>query len=116
MRGGIDIGQNVADNDIADDIALAGNCDPQVEGNLHKIEETAQRVGLLINVSKTKNMGISFQHPMASTSAQQNQVEFITGCYKGQTGFLREIDKVWSLSFGTEALEGTTKKAVGSKT
>ena len=72
VRGGIDIGLKVADLDFADDVALVGNCDPDVEGNLHRIEETAQKVGLLINVSKTKNMGVSFLHPVASTSAQQN--------------------------------------------
>ena len=83
----------------------------EIEKNLHRIEETAQKVGLLIIVSTTKNMGVSFQRPMASTSVQQNEVEILTGCYKGQTGFLREIDKVWSLSIGTEVLEGTKKKA-----
>ena len=111
VRSGIDIGQNVADLDFADDVALVGNSDPDVEENLHMFEETAQKVGLLINVSQTKNMGVSFQHPMASTSSQQNQVEILTRCYKGQTGFLREIEKVWSLSIGTEVLEGTKKKA-----
>ena len=56
-------------------------------------------------------MGVSLQHSMASTSAQQNQVKILTGCYKGQTGFLVDIDKVWSLSIGREVLEGTKKKA-----
>ena len=111
VRGGIDIGQYVADLDFADDAALVGNCDLDVEENLHRIEETAQKVGLLIKVSKTKNMGVSFQRLMASTSVQQNEVETLSGCYKGQTGFLREIDKVWSLSIGTEMLEATKKKA-----
>ena len=92
-------------------VAVVGNCDPDVEENLHMIEETAQKVGLLINVTKTKNMGVSFKHPIALISAQQNQVKIITGCYKGQTGFLREIDKVWSFSIGTEVLEWTKKKA-----
>ena len=110
VRGGIDIGRNVADHDFDDDVALVGNCDPDVEENLHRIEETAQNFGLLVNISKTKNMGVSFQQPTASTSAQQNQVEIITGCYKGKTGFLREIDKVGSLSIDTEVLEGTKKK------
>ena len=81
VRGGIDIGQNVADLDFADDVALVGNCDPDVEENLHRIEETAQKVDLPpINDSKTKNLGVSFQHPMASTSAKQNQFEILTGC------------------------------------
>ena len=31
VRGGIDIGQNVADLDFADDITLVGKCDPDVE-------------------------------------------------------------------------------------
>ena len=30
VSGGIDIGQNVADLDFADDVALVGNCDPDV--------------------------------------------------------------------------------------
>ena len=77
VRGGLDIGQYVADLDFADDVALVGNCDLDVEENLHRIEETAQNVDLLINVSKNKNMGESFENPVASTSAQQNQVEII---------------------------------------
>ena len=111
VRGGIDIGQNVADLDFADDVALVGNCDPDVEENLHRIDESAQKINLLINVSKTKNTGVSFQHPMSSTSAQQNQVKILTGCYKGQTGFLREIDKNCSLSNGTDEFEGTKNKS-----
>ena len=49
---------------------------------------------------------------MASSSAQQNQVEIITGCYKRQTGFLWEIKKVLRLSIGFGVLEGK-KKIVG---
>ena len=41
-------------------VAVMGNGDPDVEQNLHMIEETAHKVGLLINVTKTQNMGVSF--------------------------------------------------------
>ena len=54
---GIDIGSCVADLDFADDVALLGVSDSEVQANLHRIESSAEAVGLMINVGKTKIMG-----------------------------------------------------------
>ena len=58
VQGGIDIGRCVADLDFADDVALLGVSDSEVQANLHRIESLAEAVGLMINVGKTKNMGV----------------------------------------------------------
>ena len=58
IQGGIDIGRCVADLDFADDVALLGVSDSEVQANLHRIESLAEAVGLMINVGKTKNMGV----------------------------------------------------------
>ena len=41
-------------------VAVMENGDPDIEENLHMIEETAHKVGLLTNVTKTQNMGVLF--------------------------------------------------------
>ena len=56
VQGGIDTGRCVADLDFADNVALLGVSDSEVQANLHKIESSAESVGLMINVGKTKNM------------------------------------------------------------
>ena len=53
VQGGIDIGRCVADLDFADDVALLGVSDSEVQANLHRIESLAEAVGLMINVGKT---------------------------------------------------------------
>ena len=58
LQGGIDIGRCVADLDFADDVALLGVSDSEVRANLHRIESSAEAVGQIINVGKTKNMGV----------------------------------------------------------
>ena len=63
---GIDIGRCVADLDFADDVALLGVSDSEVQANLHRIESLAEAVGLMINVGKTKNMGVKCEKPGAS--------------------------------------------------
>ena len=59
----IDIGRCVADLDFADDIALLGLSDSEVQANLHRIESSAEAVGLMINVGKTKNMVLNAKNP-----------------------------------------------------
>ena len=58
VQGGVDIGLCVADLDFADDVALLGVSDSEVQTNLHRIESLAEAVGLMINVGNTKNMGV----------------------------------------------------------
>ena len=58
VQGGIDIGRCVADLDFADEVALLGVSDSEVQANLHRIESLAEAIGLMINVGKTKNMGV----------------------------------------------------------
>ena len=63
VQGGIDIGRCAADLDFADDVALLGVSDSEVQANLHRIEFLAEAVGLMINVGKTKNMGVKCENP-----------------------------------------------------
>ena len=58
IQGGTDIGRCVADLDFTDDVALLGVSDSEVQANLHRTESSAEAVGLMINVGKTKNMGV----------------------------------------------------------
>ena len=58
VQGRIDNGRCVADLDFADDVALLGVSDSNVQANLNRIEFSANAVGLMINVGKTKNMGV----------------------------------------------------------
>ena len=79
VHGGLDIGRLVADLDFADDVALVGVSDSEVQENLHRIEALAEAAGLKINVAKTKNMGVKCDSPkvVAVPSIQQN-VEILT--------------------------------------
>ena len=63
VQGGIDIGRCVADLDFADDVALLGVSDSEVQSNLHRIESLAEAVGIMINVGRTKNMGVKCENP-----------------------------------------------------
>ena len=58
VQEGIDIERCVADLDFADEVALLGVSDSEVQANLHRFESLAKAVGLMINVVKTKNMGV----------------------------------------------------------
>ena len=77
----------MADLDFADDVALVGVSDSEVQENLHRIEALAEAAGLKINVAKTKNMGVKCDSPnvVAVPSIQQN-VEILTGTNKGKLG------------------------------
>ena len=76
VQGGIDIGRCVADIDSADDVALLGVSDSEVQANLHKIESSAEAVGLMINFGKTKNMGVKCEKPGASVPIAQKTWKF----------------------------------------
>ena len=112
MHGGLDIGRLVADLDFADDVALVGVSDSEVQENLHRIEALAEAAGLKINVAKTKNMGVKCDSPnvVAVPSIQQN-VEILTGTHKGKLGLLAETSSQSRLTISTEVLLGTKKKA-----
>ena len=94
VHGGLDIGRLVADLDFADDVALVGVSDSEVQENLHRIEALAEAAGLKINVAKTKNMGVKCDSPnvVAVPSIQQN-VEILTGTHKGKLGLLAVADQ-----------------------
>ena len=64
VQGVIDIGRCVADLDFADDVVLLGVSDSEVQANLHRIESSAEAVGLRINAGKTKNMGVKCKKPV----------------------------------------------------
>ena len=112
VHGGLDIGRLVADLDFADDVALVGVSDSEVQENLHRIEALAEAAGLKINVAKTKNMGVKCdsQNVVAVPSIQQN-VEILTGTHKGKLGLLEETSSQSRLTISTEVLLGTKKKA-----
>ena len=116
-HGGLDIGRLVADLDFADDVALVGVSDSEVQENLHRIEALAEAAGLMINVAKTKNMGVKCDSPnvVAVPSIQQN-VEILTGTHKGKLGLLAETSSQSRLTISTEVLLGTKKKAVWFET
>ena len=112
VHGGLDIGRLVADLDFADDVALVGVSDSEMQENLHRIEALAEAAGLKINVAKTKNMGVNCdsQNVVAVPSIQQN-VEILTGTHKGKLGLLAETSSQSRLTISTEVLLGTKKKA-----
>ena len=73
VQGGINIGRCVADLDFADDVALLGVSDSEVQANLHRIESPVEAVGLMINVGKTKYMGVKCKKPGASVPSAQKK-------------------------------------------
>ena len=111
VQGGIDIGRCVADLDIADDVALLGVSDSEAQANLHRIESSAEAVGLMINVGKTNNMGVKCEKPGASVPIAQKNVEVLTGNHKGRYGTLIETKNQSRLLIGREVLVGKKKNA-----
>ena len=109
IQGGIDIGRCVVD--FADDVALLGVSDSEVQANLHRIESLAEAVGLMINVGKTKNMGVKGEKTGASVPIAQRNVEVLTGNRKGRFGTLIEAGNQSRLLIGREGLVG--KKNAG---
>ena len=81
VHGGLDIGRLVADLDFADDVALVGVSDSEVQENLHRIEALVEAAGLKINVAKTKNMGVC--------QNCQRQFSTVTGRKVHQTSFCK---------------------------
>ena len=111
VQGGIDIGRCVADLDFVDDVALLRVSDSEVQANLHRIESLAEAVGLMINVGKTKNMGVKCEKPGASVPNAQRNVEVLTGNRKGRFGTLIEAENQSRLLIGREVLIGKKKNA-----
>ena len=111
VQGGIDIGRCVADLDFADDVALLGVSDSEVQANIHRNESLAEAVGLMINVGKTKNMGVKCEKPGASVPIAQRNVEVLTGNRKGRFGTLIEAENQSRLLIGKEVLVGKKKNA-----
>ena len=110
VQGRIDIGRCVADLDFADDVSLLGVSDSEVQANLHRIESLAEAVGLMINVGKTKNMGVKCE-PGASVPIAQRNVEVLTRNRKGSFGTLIEAENQSRLPIGREVLVGKKKNA-----
>ena len=111
VQGGIDIGRCVADLDFADDVALLGVSDSEVQANLHRTESSAGAVSLMINVGKTKNMGVKSERPEANVPIAQKNVEILTGNHKGRFGTLIEAENQPRLLIGREVLVGKKKNA-----
>ena len=86
VQGGIDIGRCVADLDFADDVALLGVSDSEVQANLHRIESSAEAIGPMINVGKTKNMGVKCKKPGASVPIAQKTWKFLQETTKAVMG------------------------------
>ena len=86
VQGGIDIGRCVADLDFADDVAFLGVSDSEVQANLHRIESSAEAVGLMINVGKTKNMGVKCKKPGTSVPIAQKTWKFLQETTKAVMG------------------------------
>ena len=111
VQGGIDIGRCVADLDFADDVAQLGVSDSEVQANLHRIEFLTEAVGLMINVGKTKNMGVKCKKSGTSVPIAQRNVEVLTGNRKGRFGTLFEAGNQSRLLIGREMLLGKKKNA-----
>ena len=88
VQGGIDIGRSVANLDFADDVALLGVSVSEGQANLHRIESSAEAVGLTINVGKTMNIGFKCERPGANVHIAHRNVEALTGNHKGRFGTL----------------------------
>ena len=65
----------------------------------------------MINVGKTKNMGVKCEKPGASAPIAQRNVEFLTGNRKGRFGTLIEAENQSRLLIGGEVLVGKKKNA-----
>ena len=76
VQGRIDVGRCVADLDFADDVALLGFSDSEVQENLHRTESLAEAAGLMIKIGKTKNMGVKCKKPGASGPIAQKTWKF----------------------------------------
>ena len=111
VQGGIDIGRCVADFVFADDVALLGVSDSEVQANLHRIESSAEAVGLMINVGKTKNMGVKCEKTRSQCTHCSKNVEVLIGNHKGRFGTLIEAENQSRLLIGREVLVGKKKNA-----
>ena len=111
VQGGIDIGRCVADLDFADDVALLGVSDSEVQANLHRIEFLAEAVSLMINDGKTRIWVLNEKKPGASVPIAQKNVEVLTGNNKGRFGTPIEAENQSRLLIGRGVLVGKKKNA-----
>ena len=65
----------------------------------------------MINVGKTKNMGVKCEKPGASVPIVQTKVEVLTGDRKGRFGTLIEAENQSRRFIGREVLVGKKKNA-----
>ena len=65
----------------------------------------------MINVGKTKNMGVKCEKPGASVPIAQKNVEVLTGNHKGRFGTLIEAENQSRLLIGREVLVSKKKNA-----
>ena len=65
----------------------------------------------MINVGKTKNMGVKCEKPGASVNIAQENVEVLTGYHRGRYGTLIETENQSRLLIGREVLVGKKKNA-----
>ena len=65
----------------------------------------------MINVGKTKNMGVKCEKSGASVPIAQKNVEVLTGNHKGCFGTLIEAENQSRLLIGREVLVGKKKNA-----
>ena len=100
----------VADLDFANDVALLGVSDSEVQANLHRNKYSAENVGLMINAGKTKNMDVKCEKPGASEPIVRKNVEFLTGNHKGRFGTLFEAANQSRLLIGRELLVGRARR------
>ena len=115
VQGGTDIGRCVTDLDFADGVAVLGVSDSEVQANLHRIESLAEAVGLMINVGKTKNMGVKCEKPVASVPIAQKNVEILTGNNKGRFSTLIEAKNQSRLLFAVRCWWARRGMRAGSR-
>ena len=111
VQGGIDIGRCVANFDFADNDALLGVSDSEVQANLHRIDSLSEAVGLMINVGKTKNMVVKCKKARARVPIAQQNVKILTGNHRGRFGTPIEAKNESRLLIGREVLVGMKENA-----
>ena len=73
-------GRNINDLTYADDITLMAESDEELKSFLMKVKEESQKVGLKLNIQKTKIMASS---PITSWQIDGETVETVTGNFGG---------------------------------
>ena len=94
-----------------DAVLLILTSDSEVQANIHRIQSSAEGVGLMINLWKTKNMGVKNEKTGVGVPIAQKNVEVLTGNHKGRFETLIEAEKQCRLLLGREVLVGEKKNA-----